>query len=219
MNRSRPSAAVNHSALLEQLAERCRHGLRADGAAPRYQSTGFAALDALLPGGGWPLGALNELMPAQPGIGEISLLLPALIALAQSGRYLAWIAPPWLPYPPALAQRGLPLTQLLLVQPATARDALWATEQALRCPAFGAVLAWQSGAQMDERNLRRLQLAAEAGGAVAWLYRPVRAAEQSSPAALRLQLNALPAGALQVRIRKARGGAPGAVVLHPAAAA
>ncbi|HTP38297.1 MAG TPA: translesion DNA synthesis-associated protein ImuA [Steroidobacteraceae bacterium] len=208
---------MNRSALLEQLAERCRHGLRAAGAAPRYQPTGFTALDALLPGGGWPLGALNEIMPAQPGIGELSLLLPALIALARSGRYLALIAPPWLPYPPALAQRGLPLAQLLLVQPTTPRDALWATEQTLRCPAFGAVLAWP--AQVEERSLRRLQLAAEAGGSAGWLYRPTHAAEASSPAALRLQLEALPAGALQVRIRKVRGGAPGAVVVHPAAAA
>jgi hypothetical protein len=203
--------------VLEQLAERCRHGLRAGGAAPRFQSTGFAALDALLPGGGWPLGALNELMPAQPGIGELGLLLPALVALAQDGRYLALIAPPWLPYPPALAQRGLPLPQLLLIQPATARDVLWSIEQTLRCPAFGAVLAWPGA--VDERSLRRLQLAAEAGGAAGWLYRPARAAEQSSPAALRLQLEAAPAGALRVRIRKARGGAPGAVVVHPAAGA
>ncbi|MFT3905023.1 MAG: translesion DNA synthesis-associated protein ImuA [Steroidobacteraceae bacterium] len=211
----RPLPPPERSAVLEQLAEHCRFS-RSDGSHRTHQSTGHATLDERLPGGGWPLGALIEVMSAQSGIGELSLLLPTLCALAREGRQIACIAPPWLPNPPALAQQGLPLSQLLLIQPAQPQDALWAMEQCLRCDAFGAVLGWCP--DIDARSVRRLQLAAEAGGGSGWLYRPLQALEQSSPAALRLRLQATPAG-LEVQLRKVRGGAPGAVVVHPAAAA
>src|SRR5688572_12887755 len=42
--------------------------------------TGFAALDAGLPGGGWPRHGLVEILTPQPGVGELYLLLPALAA-------------------------------------------------------------------------------------------------------------------------------------------
>jgi hypothetical protein len=91
---------------------------------------------------------------------------------------------------------------------------LWAAEQALRCPSFGAVLAWP--AAIDERRVRRLQLAAEAGGSCALLYRPESAAQLPSPAALRLKLKAAGRGT-RVEIHKARGGYSNAVVVHSAA--
>ncbi|MBS0389466.1 MAG: translesion DNA synthesis-associated protein ImuA [Proteobacteria bacterium] len=177
--------------------------------------TGFAQLDAALPGGGWPVGAITELMPEAQGIGELSLLMPALAQLCRAGRYLAWIAPPCLPYPPALVQHGLALERMLLVQAHDARAVLWATEQVLRCPAIGAVLAWP--ASLDDRRVRRLQLAAEAGGSCGLLYRPPAAAQQHSPAALRLKLSARDDG-LHVDIHKARGRRAHALVVHPAAA-
>lgn len=210
-----PLPHAQRPAVLQQLAEHCRFNLF-DGRSARYQSTGFAALDERLPGGGWPVGALSEVMPARPGIGELSLLMPALAQLARAGRQLACIAPPWVPYPPALAQRDIDLAQWLMIRPRDECDALWAMEQCLRCTAFGGVMAWCNG--VDERELRRLQLAAEAGGTIAWLYRPMQAAVHSSPAALRLQLQNAVHGGLQIQIRKARGGAPGAVVVHPAVA-
>jgi len=178
--------------------------------------TGFAEFDAVLPGGGWPVGAITELMPEARGIGELSLLLPALVRLSRAGRYLAWIAPPCLPYPPALEWHGLALDRLLLVRTPDARAMLWATEQALRCPAIGAVLAWP--AALDDRHVRRLQLAAEAGGSCGLLYRPPEAVRQHSPAALRLRLKAHDAG-LHIEIHKARGGRAHALVVHPATAA
>lgn len=178
--------------------------------------TGFAELDAALPGGGWPIGAITELMPEAQGIGELSLLMPALAHLSRAGRYLAWIAPPCLPYPPALVQHGLALERVLLVQAHDARSVLWAAEQVLRCAAIGAVLAWPE-ALLDDRRVRRLQLAAEAGGSCGWLYRPPAAAQQSSPAALRLKLRSIEGG-LHVDIHKARGRRAHALVVHPAAA-
>ncbi|HEY4973496.1 MAG TPA: translesion DNA synthesis-associated protein ImuA [Steroidobacteraceae bacterium] len=191
--------------LLEQLAQLCRSG---DSGRTAWQAapSGFAELDANLPGGGWPVGAVTELMSDAIGIGELSLLVPVLSRLARAGRYIAWIAPPYLPYAPALAQRGLPLERVLLIQTRNLQESLWATEQALRCPAVGAVLGWP--AYIVDKNVRRLQLAAQAGGCLGILYRPSEAARESSPAALRLRLHAAPDG-LAVEIQKSRGGRAG----------
>jgi hypothetical protein len=200
--------------LLEQLAQACRAG-RADAQSARaVQPSGFAELDAVLPGGGWPLGAVTELMPESIGIGELSLVMPALAYLTRAERYLAWIAPPYLPYPPALIQQGIQLERLLIIQARDEADALWAAEQALRCPSFGAVLAWP--AAIDERRVRRLQLAAETGGSCALLYRPESDARRPSPAALRLKLKAAGRGT-RVEIHKARGGRAHDLVVHPTA--
>ena len=49
-------------------------------------ASGFADLDAVLPGGGWPQRALTELLLPHPGVGEIRLLAPALAAVRQGPR-------------------------------------------------------------------------------------------------------------------------------------
>lgn len=160
-------------------------------------ASGHATLDALLPGGGWPLGALTEVCCAQPGMGEIGLLLPALAQLRESSRWLAWVAPPHPLYAPALASAGVDIERCLVVEPpqpglrhapARAQQALWAAEQLLRGGACGAVLLWWDGE--DANALRRLQLAAESGQALAVLFRPETAAQRLSPAALRLRIDA-----------------------------
>ncbi len=172
----------------------------------RGQRTGFAALDRALPGRGWPPGSLIELLPRQPGIGELALLLPALRGATQS-----WVAPPWIPYAPALARAGIALERLLVVQPERPGDALWALEQILRAGTSSHVLGWDNGADM--RSLRRLQLAAEHGGCRLFLFRPAQQATQASPATLRLYLE--PAdGGLYLRILKCRGGEPAAMILE-----
>jgi cell division inhibitor SulA/protein ImuA len=164
--------------------------------------TGFPRLDAELPGGGWPAGSLTEFVPAHDGIGELRILGPALARLARAGERLAWIAPPYLPYAPALVAAGIPLGQVLIVRAHSARDALWAAEQALRSAACGAVLVWPGEAKYAA--LRRLQLAAESTRAVTLLFRAPRAAAEASPAALRLALDTA-AGGIAVRILKRRG--------------
>jgi hypothetical protein len=201
-------------AVLDRLARLCQNGDRRRSllaAAP----SGFAQLDASLPGGGWPIGAIAELMPAAMGIGELSLLLPALSRLARAGRYIAWIAPPYLPHAPALVQHGVPLERVLIIRSSTLQESLWAAQQALLCPAFGAVLSWP--AWISDKNVRRLQLAAETGGSLGILYRPPAAAREPSPAALRLQLEPTADG-LAVGILKCRGGRSGLRVQLPAAA-
>jgi cell division inhibitor SulA len=177
------------------------------------ESTGHDALDAALPGGGWPPASLLELLLPMDGVGELRLLLPTLVRLARQGRNLLMVAPPYVPYAPALAAAGLDLARLRVVR-AEGRDALWAAEQGLRSGACGAVLCWPRGA--DDRALRRLSVAAEQGDALGFAFRPLRALEQPSPAALRLELMA----AGRLRVHKCRGGAvPAAPVAWAATAA
>ena len=165
--------------------------------------TGFAALDALLPGGGWPAGAVTEILLPGEGIGEMQLFLPSL-AGPGDGRLIAWIDPPYLPYAPALSARGLRLSRVLVAYAGTNRDRLWAAEAALRSGACGAVLAWPG--ECDDRGLRRLALASEKGGCLTVLFRPSSCAVHPSPAALRLRLAPSPAG-VAVEVLKGRGGA------------
>ena len=192
--------AVSVSALL------ARPDIRRGGELARVASasvpTGFPQLDAELPGGGWPTGSLAELLPSHEGIGELRILGPALAALARAGKRLAWIAPPYLPYAPALAAAGIDLAQVLIVKTRAARDALWAAEQALHSAACGAVLVWPSEAKYVA--LRRLQLAAERSQAMTMLFRSPHAANEPSPAVLRLALHTA-AGGLAVQILKRRG--------------
>lgn len=159
-------------------------------------------LDKELPGGGWPTACLSEVLPAHEGIGELRLMGPGLACLSSQGRRLAWVAPPYLPYAPALDAAGIELERLLIVRTRTAAEALWAAEQALRSQACGAVLLWS--ATCDHAALRRLQLAAEHGRALALLFRPPTAHSRASPAALRLRLDSANGG-LAVHILKRRG--------------
>jgi len=175
-------------------------GLNRAGAA--VVSSGFPALDAELPGGGWPAGALTEILPAHEGIGELRLLGPVLAGLSRHGLRLAWIAPPHLPYAPALVAAGIDLTRLIIVRTASRKETLWAAEQALASNACAAVLAWPERPKYPE--LRRLQIAAEGGRAPAFLFRLPEAAGESSPAALRIALGTSDGG-LAVQVFKRRG--------------
>ena len=165
--------------------------------------TGFAELDEQLPGGGWPRGALTEILLEREGIGELRLLLPALARVSAKSEWQAWVAPPHVPYAPALSVAGVNLKQLLVAKPQSAKDAWWTAEQALRSGACSAVLAWLN--MPDERRMRRLQLGAESGRAWGVLFRSAGAAQERSTAALRLRLDAT-ANGLAVHILKRRGG-------------
>jgi hypothetical protein len=170
-------------------------------------ASGFPILDAELPGGGWPRGALTELLAEHEGIGELGLLLPALAALSAGGRQLLLVAPPHAAHAPAWAAASLDLAGLHLVFPRSPRDALWAGVEALRCGGVAATLLWLDGffrAGLPANSLRRLQVAAGEGGGAAFCFRPAQCAAQASPAPLRLRLQA--AGRqLRVQLLKRRG--------------
>ncbi|MDB6164045.1 MAG: cell division inhibitor SulA [Xanthomonadaceae bacterium] len=164
------------------------------------QPTGHAALDAALPWGGWPEAALTELLLPADGLGELRLLLPTLARLTQSGHDIAIVAPPYLPYPAGWRQAGVDFAHVHLVD-ASARDALWASEQCLRAGCLSAVLCWPQ--QADDRALRRLQVAADTGRVMGFAFRDARAARNPSPAALRIAIDSTPP---QLRVLKCRGG-------------
>jgi len=182
----------------------------------RTLPTGFPALDEGLPGGGWPQAGLIEVLPSGFGVGELSLLLPALATTTRrpEARWCAWVAPPLQPFAPALEARGVALERILMVRPPRQdereKSALWAFEQTLRSGACDIVLGWLRSAL--PRQIRRLHLAAERGATLGVLFRPRQAARDSSPAALRIAVEPTVGGA-RVTLLKSRGGARGAIEL------
>jgi cell division inhibitor SulA len=183
-------------------------------APPSDRPTGCAALDAALPGGGWPEAGLVEVLIGADGLGELALLLPALAALTAQGKPVLVVAPPYRVYAPAWQATGVRLSQLHLLE-AAPKDAAWAMEQALRAGCCGAVVAWPLKA--DDHMLRRLQVAAEAGNTLGFAFRPIGARDNPSPAPLRLSLRNGGDGAPELRLLKCRGALPPARPLpfHP----
>lgn len=181
----------------------------------RTVATGEALLDLHLPGGGWPVGALTELLQA-PGVhNEWRLLAPALARCGTGPVVL--VAPPHLPFVPALAAQGLAARRLLWFKlppgpapagkgrgnPSASATPLWATEQALRCAPVDAVLAWLPQARTEQ--LRRLHLAAAEHHKLLFVMRSDQARQDASPAVLRLQLSSDADGGLCLELLKRRG--------------
>ncbi len=204
----------------------------------RTLSSGFAALDAELPGGGWPCQSLCEILQPVGQHAEWRLLAPGLRGLfaampggsPRTAPPLLLIAPPFLPHGPGLADLGLDAAHWVWIKPDAGpggppskhphqalHQALWVTEQAIKSQAASAVLAWLDGARPEQ--IRRLQAAALSSPAPVFLMRPASAALQSSAAPLRLSLSqpaaarGLAPGLLEVRLIKRRGPA----MLHPLA--
>lgn len=178
-------------------------------ARPDSESTGIAVLDqALL--GGWPVGALSQLVGAEAGLG-FSLMLPLLARLTRAGRHAALVTPPYIPYAPALRDAGIELKRLLWLAPKDRIDALWATEQMLRSGLYGAVALWSPA--LEAPIERRLQLAAETGRSVG-IVSHAGAFGTHSICAVRLQVKPTPAG-LTVEILRCRGARPGQRVDYP----
>jgi protein ImuA len=164
--------------------------------------TGHASLDAELPGGGWPVGALCEILQSHSAQSEWRLFLPALVAAQQGDKRMVvpgqrglpsaiaatvvLIGPPHVPFGPALAAQGLAVQCLVWVKAQTPAERLWAAEQALRCEAVAAVLAWLP--QTQSASLRRLHMAAQEHNKLLFVMRPAQAQRESSPAPLRLML-------------------------------
>ncbi len=166
--------------------------------------TGYAALDAQLPGGGWPATGLVELLQARTALHEWRLLLPALAALVAGHRgpvVLVGSPAGLVPFLPALAAQGLPADRLLWVQSPADAARLWATEQSLRCADVIAVLAWLPRVRADA--LRRLHMVALEHGKPLFAFRPVAGETQSSAAPLRLLLDGLQT--MDVHVLKRRG--------------
>ena len=166
----------------------------------RVVETGYPALSAELPGGGWPLGGLIDLLVQQAGIGEMRLLQPALSLLG--ARPIALVQPPHVPHGLGLGYIGLPLDQLLHIRAPRPADSLWSAEQILRAGSCGALVFWAQYAQAS--SLRRLHLAAQSSETLFVMVRPLAVAQDATPALLRLALRPAADG-LTVDIVKRRG--------------
>lgn len=174
-------------------------------AQPTTIPTGHSALDDLFAGKGWPQGALTEILYQQAGIGEMRLLIPALAELSQQSRWIMMIAPPFLPNAAALESAGVDTSKLLIIRPESIRDLLWTLEESLRTGSCSAVMAWPNA--LNATETRRLQLAAETGKTIGFLFRPVATAQNASPAAVRLELQPGTQGT-HVKVLKRRAGWP-----------
>jgi len=168
----------------------------------RGLATGYATLDTQLQQGGWPLDSTIELLSDGCGLGAMGLFLPAMEHLSEQGRWQVFIAPPYIPYAPLLAARGIDTRQVLLVHPQNRKDLLWATEQALRSTTCSAVFSWLGAQDYRYSELRKLQLAAASGDSLAVLFRANQACQHHAPASLRLQMREY----RKVHILKQRGG-------------
>jgi len=167
-------------------------------AQPHVEPTGHVHLDAALPGGGLPVGALTEVLHEFDGTHEMSLLLPLITRMTQGRRRVVFVHPPYVPYPPAFMAAGTD-PWLFHTIANCGDEGLWAAEQCLRSSTCALVACWPK--QANDRQLRRLQLAAEGGRAIGIAFRPARAAQTASPAALRLH-----ADAQGIQVLKCRGG-------------
>ncbi len=196
--------------LEERTVWRCRETsedrLKDQANAAATLSTGYPRLDDYLPGGGWPRDALVEVLSSDAGIGELRLFMPALAALAErQAGYIVWVSAPYQPYAPALAQWGLDVSRVLVIQSSEVNDSLWASAEALGSGSALAVLSWLP--ELDVSESRRLQLAAANGGSMAMVFRPASARSQSSAASLRLALQSGSQGT-EVDFFKVRGARP-----------
>ena len=198
--RADDSSAKNpdRAAALRQL--RRQVGCVSAASAPSIPSitSGSAAIDALLPGGGLKRDGLIEWVADADASGALSLAMiaaaqhfqapPVEIASGTASRSadgpqqrsrpqqrsgpLVVVDPEGTFYPPAAVALGIPAERIIWCRPSTHADSVWAIDQSLRCGAVAAVLACV-GACLDDRDARRFQLACEAGRTPGLLVRPL----------------------------------------------
>ncbi len=168
-------------------------------------SSGFPALDAELPGGGWPCGSLTEVLQAQAGGMEWRLLGPALRRVVAADQMVVLVAPPKHPHLPGLRHVGVDEKHLIWIQAEAPSERLWCTEQLIKSAAFGALISWIPQARPEQ--IRRLQVCAQGCDGPVFLCRPLAARHESSAAPLRV-ITALDVDwQLRVQVFKRRGPA------------
>ena len=168
-------------------------------------STGYSQLDQYLPGGGWPIGALTEILLVNTEQPPIWLIVPALAKLEYEKRWQAWIAPTGIPYAPAIANTGIDISKTLVISPPTHKDILWATEQTLESGVCSAVLFWPH--KMLTTTSHRLQIAAKNGHSFGLCFCSSKNTKHNTMATLRILFNPDYQGG-EITILKSRGIKP-----------
>lgn len=165
--------------------------------------TGHPGLDSELPGGGWPCGALTELLQPQAGVSEWRMVGPGLGRLVAEGGTVLLVGPPQPPHLPGLRQYGLRPERFIWIESDSADRRLWIAEEAIKANVQGAVLAWLPKARSEQ--LRRLQSCAQRHSGPVFLFRPALVQAEASPAPLRLLVQPGTGGGIRLRILKRRG--------------
>jgi protein ImuA len=184
------------------------HSFSSDSSSSRHDrpirmASGYPTLDRELPGGGWPASILIELLLANPDAGELRLLAPVLKRIVQGGKKLVLLAPSHISFAATCQELGIPSDSIILIEADNPTDRIASVELALKNANFGALLCWLPEAHDD--HLRRLQLATADANGLTFLFRPLPAQNQPSPAPLRIICQSLPAGRMSVDIIKRRG--------------
>lgn len=198
-----PSAAAVEASLPAAVAQALWRGDALGRTVVDTVTSGWAALDAELPGGGWPRRSVVEILAAQPAVLEWRLLAPGLRTVVEAGGQVVVIGPPRPPHLPGLQHLGLDERQFLWLQAETPAERLWTTEQIIKSAAAGAVVAWLPKARHEQ--LRRLQVCAQACEGLIFLCRPEAARHEASAAALRVHAAAWPDWQLGVHVLKRQG--------------
>jgi len=223
--------SATHSQILETLQEKIRGLESARLPQGEFISTGFAALDRLLPQRGFCRGTLVEWLGAQGGAAATLATIVARQA-CRDGAALVVIDPrsrhspnavAGYCYPPALLNLGFDLAQIIFVRPQNRKDYLWVLNQSLATRGVGAVLSWPQA--LDDRAFRGLQLAAEKGGGLGLLVRSFDARGQPTWSEVQLGVETLPAvpsrsslnrintlRRLRIELLRSRGGKPNSAV-------
>ena len=176
-------------------------------------SSGFAALDAELPGGGWPCGSLTEVLQAQPSLLEWRLIGPALRAVVAAGQSIIVVGPPKHPHLPGLAHLGIDESHLVWIQARAPSERLWCTEQLVKANAAGALITWLPQARPEQ--LRRLQVLAQSCDGPVFVCRPTVAQHDPSPAPLRVAATVDLDWQIRLQIIKRKGPALEGSLLLP----
>jgi protein ImuA len=200
-----------------------------DGDKPQRLSFGLPALDAYLPRGGLCFGAMHEIAPeTEADVPAAFGFLIALLARAPGAAPLLLILTARGPVRNArlsghgLNTLGLDPTRVIIVEAADEKDALWATEEALRSGVPAAV-ATTLGVKLDLKTSQRLQVAARESRRALLLLRPP-GAENAATATTRWRITSTEAArdrfGLTARWRwhaaleRCRNGRPGEWILE-----
>ncbi|WP_231603356.1 ImuA family protein [Neorhodopirellula pilleata] len=126
-------------------------------------STGSATLDTWLPGGGLKRGQICEWVAGREagGAGTLAMITVAAAIADQTGPVIV-VDPNETFHAAGAIACGISPDRIVWCRCHNRRDSVWALDQALRCSSVAAVwsmLPWH----LDDRDARRLQLAAEVG--------------------------------------------------------
>lgn len=179
----------------------------------RVVASGYRALDAELPGGGWPARCLTEVLQAQPTVLEWRLLAPAMREVVAKGEDIVIVGPPKAPHLPGLRDEGVDERRLVWIQAATPAERLWVTEQLVKANAAGLVVSWLPQARQEQ--IRRLQVCAQSCDSPVFLCRPAAAEHEPSAAPLRVQVSVGVDWELRVHLLKRKGGVHDGVLHLP----